>query len=253
MSKRWKCPMCNKGALAPSRMSADDVRRYCLECSATTGKLVQRVCPALEKERERKQEKAASAAKRRRATEARRVKVLEAAEHERYTFDGVYLPDLAMQMCKLKAFRPDKDHDGYKVDCDLRLFPPKITIYRGEKDRMTCSGRYYRHRHEVVMTIPKDTTSAYVFGILLHEVTHAAMGFGSDPLRRKRVVHGPTYNRAMCAAAEEMWPEMAKIRFPSVTGYLPTHQMTYNLAVAWDQPIDPWFSHMNKLEKVDAA
>ena len=60
-----------------------------MECSASTGKLVQRVCPALEKERERKQEKVASAAKRRRAPEAGRVKVLAAVARERDPFAGV--------------------------------------------------------------------------------------------------------------------------------------------------------------------
>lgn len=48
---RWKCEICDSGLLAPSRPRMNDVRRYCLPCSADTGKLVHRVAPSLEKKR----------------------------------------------------------------------------------------------------------------------------------------------------------------------------------------------------------
>ncbi len=37
--------------MAPDRPRADDVRRFCLVCSARNGRLVKRVCPALEHKR----------------------------------------------------------------------------------------------------------------------------------------------------------------------------------------------------------
>ena len=46
--KRFVCPLCEDTRLAPSRMARDDVRRFCLECSERTGKLVARVSPVLE-------------------------------------------------------------------------------------------------------------------------------------------------------------------------------------------------------------
>ena len=46
---RWKCEKCNDGLLAPSRPRKNDVRRYCLPCSAKQGTLVERIAPALEK------------------------------------------------------------------------------------------------------------------------------------------------------------------------------------------------------------
>jgi len=49
--KRWKCPLCSSGVLAPVRPVEDDVRRYCLSCSARTGRLVRRICPAQETQR----------------------------------------------------------------------------------------------------------------------------------------------------------------------------------------------------------
>lgn len=56
MAKRWTCPVCGTGRLAPSRMAANDTRRYCLVCSADSPTLVEMVCPSLEREREAKTE-----------------------------------------------------------------------------------------------------------------------------------------------------------------------------------------------------
>lgn len=50
-NKRWVCPACAQGCLAPSKPRMDDVRRYCLPCSAKTGRLVRRTCPTLDKQR----------------------------------------------------------------------------------------------------------------------------------------------------------------------------------------------------------
>jgi hypothetical protein len=49
---RWTCLNCGEGGLAPTKPRRDDVRRYCLPCSAKTGRLVERVSPSLERRRE---------------------------------------------------------------------------------------------------------------------------------------------------------------------------------------------------------
>jgi len=51
---RWKCPICNDGLLAPMKPRRNDVRRYCLPCSAKSGRLVDRLAPSLEKQREKR-------------------------------------------------------------------------------------------------------------------------------------------------------------------------------------------------------
>ena len=51
---RWKCEKCDDGLLAPTRPRKNDVRRYCLPCSAKSGRLVDRVAPSLEKKREKR-------------------------------------------------------------------------------------------------------------------------------------------------------------------------------------------------------
>ena len=42
--KRWQCPSCADVVLAPRAPATVDVRRYCLDCSKSTGKLVSRFC-----------------------------------------------------------------------------------------------------------------------------------------------------------------------------------------------------------------
>lgn len=64
---RWKCPQCDSGALAPSRPRRDDVRRYCLTCSAKTGRLVERSAPALDKKRQQAKQRSTDKQKIKRA------------------------------------------------------------------------------------------------------------------------------------------------------------------------------------------
>lgn len=46
--KRWTCPKCGVGKLAPARLTRLDVRRWCLVCSSKSPTLVERVMPARE-------------------------------------------------------------------------------------------------------------------------------------------------------------------------------------------------------------
>lgn len=72
MTRRWKCPKCQKGVNAPERMRSDDIRRFCLPCSEETGRLVPRVCAVLARKRERSKKRGAGRAKRKRAEKRRR-------------------------------------------------------------------------------------------------------------------------------------------------------------------------------------
>jgi predicted RNA-binding Zn-ribbon protein involved in translation (DUF1610 family) len=70
---RWKCPNCGDGILAPQRPRLDDVRRYCLPCSSKSGKLVERIAPALEAQRTRRNEQRTSKAKKKRQSQRRQI------------------------------------------------------------------------------------------------------------------------------------------------------------------------------------
>ncbi len=77
--KRWVCPRCGSGVLAPSRPRRDDVRRFCLKCSQKTGRLVERTCPVLDL----KAQKKADAKRRAAARKAAARKAKRDAERER--------------------------------------------------------------------------------------------------------------------------------------------------------------------------
>lgn len=53
---RWTCPQCDKGALGPGRPRKNNAVRYCLPCTAKTGKLIERVHLAKERKNQRKVE-----------------------------------------------------------------------------------------------------------------------------------------------------------------------------------------------------
>lgn len=91
----WKCPNGCSSVHGPSRPRKNDVRRYCLTCSARTGRLVERTSPTLDLRRSMKSER--RKLKRQRSDE-RHV----ANETLRFTIDGV---DLRAELDKLWASR----------------------------------------------------------------------------------------------------------------------------------------------------
>ena len=91
--RRWVCPQCGVGVLAPERMRALDTRRFCLDCSRAAPLLVARESPALTAKREAAAAKRAEQAKRDRAAatakrEERRA-IGRAWEESVRTHDGV--------------------------------------------------------------------------------------------------------------------------------------------------------------------
>lgn len=69
--KRYLCERCGTGSLAPGRMAPDDIRRFCLDCSKATGKLVPLICPSRERAKQRTQQRAAEKRKQERERETR--------------------------------------------------------------------------------------------------------------------------------------------------------------------------------------
>lgn len=102
-NRRWVCPRCSSGALAPQQPRKDDVRRFCLSCSEETGRLVERKCPALERQRSRRKKK--RMAKRAEIDAKRKVE-----EREKYRMkDGNFADDLTRDLRKLKAWRKQSE------------------------------------------------------------------------------------------------------------------------------------------------
>lgn len=98
MARRYVCPICGVGRLAPSRMGPKDVRRFCLDCSQDTGQLVDMSCPA------RDRAAAQRIAKQREAAKAQREKE-RAKEAEQYLLkDGTDLRTILKRVKGLKVW-----------------------------------------------------------------------------------------------------------------------------------------------------
>lgn len=198
MTRRWVCPVCGKGALAPSRPRKDDVRRYCLPCSTKTGRLVLRVAPAVEKARaESKERRAAKAATVRQTAKQK-------AEAQR-TIGGFDLLAEARRLWRTEAFRREP---GWRKDL------PEITLRRTTTGKFRTSGFCWSRTRAVTLTVGTDTAEA--LEALAHELTHAIVRYEG---------HSTRFWSLLRAVAKEAWPT-AEFDFPNAASrgyYLDQH------------------------------
>lgn len=198
--KRWACPKCGAGVLAPARPARDDVRRFCLKCSRQTGRLVARVCPA-----------AAKAATR--AVEARRTDALRERTRARSRLAALWSVagvDLRQTAARFWAVL----HHATRV-------PPMPTlIVRRSASRHgvdNAPGHAWHRSQRITMTFGHEVDRATVLSLLLHELSHLAVGRGH--------AHGETYNRRMSEAAIRLWD----VGLPICRGYGPSRFLTQAL------------------------
>jgi hypothetical protein len=199
MAKRWTCPRCGGGKLAPERPRKNDTRRYCLPCSDKTGRLVERTCKALEKRREAVQER--SKAKARRKTKAKRkrqaasVERIQSARRQRLLALGITrtLDFEFKRICRLKCWR------------GLGLGRLKLRWEMGSGDRV--SGHANWIAKEVFVTLPDPDNLAgdiwdkrsEVIEVLIHEAAHHA----TDSLYPHSGAHGEEFKRELIRATAE--------------------------------------------------
>jgi hypothetical protein len=169
-ARRWNCPRCGAGINAPERMRRDDVRRYCLDCSRSTGRLVERVAPALERRR------AASKQKQSERAAAERSKQREAR-----SYLGVDMIAEARRMWNLPSMR--EAHRGRRM--------PEVQLRR--RDGNYNTGHAWRSR--IVVTMGGDLAS--VLATLLHELAHAAAPAASH--------HDDVWASLFLRAARDRW------------------------------------------------
>ena len=152
--RRWVCPLCTSGPLGPSRMAADDVRRYCLKCSAETGRLVRRQAPALEKQRARKVQRANAAKRNRRQRELREV-------DERHTVRGVNLRVELRRLSGLPTVRAQCAGDRPLV---------AMTVSWTQKTYVT--GRAWKEQTRLHLSLYRGVSLSEVYALLAHELAH---------------------------------------------------------------------------------
>lgn len=151
--KKWVCPGCGGGALAPERPRKDDVRRYCLTCSAKSGRLVERVCPSIEAERQRKATARREAAVRKRERE-------RAALTAQHMVAGLDVRQEWARLCRLPFVRER---------LPWRTVPLKVAWSR-VKDYTTGHAHY--GGSEVHLTFYPDVTAAEAKALIAHELAH---------------------------------------------------------------------------------
>jgi hypothetical protein len=202
MSRRWVCPRCGAGVLAPDKPRRDDARRYCLDCTRTTGRLVERSCPALDRQREIASTRAA--AKRATATTRQRERARAARSIGRFDLDAE-----ARRFWRLPSMV--ELHGGTRL--------PEITIRRSRSKRYSSG-----HAWTYTTTITVGTNAADALYTLLHELVHCAI------LRTRGghlVHHGPKYKAYLMACAAEAWPTV-DFRWHETDGWT-TYQIGYRI------------------------
>lgn len=227
MNRRWVCPVCGKGLNAPSRMSPDDVRRFCLPCSKTKGKLVRRSAPALERERNQAKKRSERKAKtKRRAVARRRAAQKKRADERRYLL-GYDVQALCRRWYRLKAW--DRRVLGPFGLAGMPTKPPELVVQLRKGRYVTAHA--YPGKHRITMTVPhtwadeSQATPARVADLLVtivHELAHLFAPYDC---------HGEKYQRQFCAACQAIWGDKVTDGIVSgQRGYALTRLFTKRLA-----------------------
>jgi predicted SprT family Zn-dependent metalloprotease len=205
MNARWKCPTCNAGVIAPTKPRMNDVRRYCLPCSAKAGVLVERIAPALEKKREAKKEttKKKSAAKR--ATISKN----NAPAKQQARIDALRIKMIHKEAERIwRLMKPY--HNGRPL--------PTINIVRAQN-----RGRQYGHayRNSIQVNVDRDQSikrSKRVWEVLAHELAHCAVP-PKHTDNSKRNVHSKEFYQCLRTAWQQRWKCSISFHEVSTWGY----------------------------------
>lgn len=198
---RWKCPQCENGLLAPSRPRMNDVRRYCLPCSAKVGVLVMRTAPALDKQRQASKAKAtAKASAQRKAQTARKKAVKQKASDLKWAGD-MNIEKEAEKLWKL--FEPY--HGGRPL--------PKLDIRDNQVIRGNLGWAHVDQQWRGIVIKKMGAKDTWM--LLLHELGHMAVGVRHNNGRRS--AHDAKLYKAMKDVAERRWK--TNISFYEVTSY----------------------------------
>jgi len=171
-------------------MKSDDVRRYCLPCSADTGRLVARFAPALDARREKAAALRATKAQRKRAAERDRwiVRLSDANGVER---------ELDVRVELQRALRDVGYFDGWLASHKPGIDDINVTLRRGTKNYH--SGRAVLGGFDVWFTFGSGGSYEGGLELIYHEAAHMA-GMQGD------VAHGERFHRTLAEALQKRWP-----------------------------------------------
>jgi hypothetical protein len=198
MARTWICDNPNhSGVLAPERMRADDVRRFCWPCSLETGRLVKRHAPALERERERgRVAKAARARqKREKAREHWIVKLNDARGRER---------ELDVRAELRRALTDMGFFDGWSARSKPTIDDLNITIRRGDKHYHT--GRAVLGGFDVWFTFGSNASYEGGLELIYHEAAHLASPYQTRTKGVRLQTHTEGFHRILADGLQKRWP-----------------------------------------------
>lgn len=193
--RHWVCPLCQSGSLLPVSPDADDARRFCLPCTAKTGKLTRRVCPTAVRAREEGKE-----ARRRRAAAARGR--TEAREWTKHPVAGLDVREVAKRCWRtlLPIVRERKSHlmlEGRASLAELITYKvPLLWVTRVASGRSKVSTVYGPQAREVKLRFARATTDTDVWVLVLCGLTHFAVG---------RHDYGKEFRQGLDAAVKRLW------------------------------------------------
>jgi len=177
---RWKCPTCGHGLLAPTRPRLNDVRRYCLPCSSKAGVLVERVAPALEAQRakrdvaRREREKAQRDRERKRKNPPRKVAARTFSKVGEF---GMPIQTETARLWRMLRHMPPTYRGATTaISRSKRMTPPKVAVkqksWQLDKDGRVFTrgamGLAYMGEHRIAVE-PKVSWET-----LAHEIIHCA-------------------------------------------------------------------------------
>ena len=174
--------------------------RYCLDCSAKTGYLVERTCPALERQREAKRVRAKAKAKANRARKRRRKEAGQQAKEARVAARRKVAGDLGEELRRLwpTALRLSQRET-------LPAQVPTLSL-RSRNDGFT-SGCAWPSKHKIHLSVGLEDDRAGAQGTLAHEICHLLTTDG-EPW------HGPQFWRILVELVSECYS--ASITFAEV-------------------------------------
>jgi len=207
---RWKCEICDNGLLAPMKPRKNDVRRYCLPCSAKTGKLVERVAPSLEKKREQRSTIMREQNKVKRERTAAKLQPLKERQKR--------------EAQRQRIFEKEADRIW-------SLFFPNGTTRKRPRIKLVyshgdgVSGMW--NGWEVLVRIPRNSTGgATEWETLAHELCHAVVGSRYD---NSEGAHGRTFYTTLKPVIEKRWK--VKMDWSFINGYT-------NSSKSWGYKVD---------------
>lgn len=205
---RWKCAICNHGLLAPMKPRKNDVRRYCLPCSAKTGKLVERVSPTLEKQREIK------TVQRKVQTQKKNAKVSVKKKARREKVSAV---NKRQAMIEKEGQRIWKLMEAWHKGKPM----PKIQIKDARKELGHGWSNCYNLIQVNIRRNQTERASKWTWHVLAHELAHVACppiykeGKTDMDLHQKNSHHREFY-QALKHATEKRWK--VTVSFAEVRG-----------------------------------